>query len=364
MERHKVNMQTLEATAKMMVADGKGLLAIDESTGTCNKRFAKWAIPQTAESHRLYRELIVNTPGLGESISGAILYDETIRQEMDDKTPFAKVLAARGILPGIKVDLGAKEMAAFPGEKVTEGLDGLRTRLAEYVQMGARFAKWRAVFAIGDGTPSHGCVEANAHALARYAGLCQEAGIVPVVEPEVLMEGDHTLDVCSEVTERVLRTVFREIYAQRVKLEGMILKPNMVLSGVDSPHQGSIEAVADATVGCLLRSVPAAVPGVVFLSGGQSGKLASARLNAMNVRYKLRLPWELSFSFGRAIQEPALEIWHGKQANVIPAQEALYHRARCDAAARRGEYTAAVEAAHRESAAHHMATNVYVGSAQ
>jgi len=364
MERHKVNMQTLEATAKMMVADGKGLLAIDESTGTCNKRFAKWGIPQTAESHRLYRELIVNTPGLSESISGAILYDETIRQEMDDRTPFAEALAARGIIPGIKVDLGAKEMAAFPGEKVTEGLDGLRARLAEYAQMGARFAKWRAVFAIGDQIPSSGCIEANAHALARYAGLCQEAGLVPVVEPEVLMAGDHTLDVCSEVTERVLRTVFRELYSQRVKLEGMILKPNMVLPGLTCPVQESAEEVADATVGCLLRSVPAAVPGVVFLSGGQSGELASARLNAMNERYKSRLPWELSFSFGRAIQEPALEIWHGKQANVIPAQEALYHRARCDAAAHRGEYTAAVEATHRESAANHMATNVYAGSAQ
>jgi len=364
MERHKLKTQTLEATARLMVANGKGLLAIDESTGTCNKRFAKWGIPQTAESHRLYRELIVNTPGLSESISGAILYDETIRQKMDDRTPFAEGLAARGIIPGIKVDLGAKEMAAFPGEKVTEGLDGLRARLAEYAQMGARFAKWRAVFAIGDRTPSHGCVEANAHALARYAGLCQEAGLVPVVEPEVLMEGSHTLDMCSEVTERVLRSVFSELYAQRVKLEGMILKPNMVLPGVDCPHQGSVEEVADATVGCLLRSVPAAVPGVVFLSGGQSGELASVRLNAMNVRYKLRLPWELSFSFGRAIQEPALEIWHGDQANVIRAQEALYHRAKCDRAAHRGEYSAAVEADHRESTANHIETQVYAGSAQ
>jgi fructose-bisphosphate aldolase class I len=361
MGRRKVNTHTLEAAAKMMVADGKGLIAIDESTGTCNKRFAKWGIPQTAEAHRQYRELIVNTPGLNESISGAILYDETIRQKLDDGTPFAKALAAIGIIPGIKVDVGAKPMAGFPGEKVTEGLDGLRARLAEYAQMGARFAKWRAVFAIGDGTPSHGCIEANAHALARYAALCQEAGLVPVVEPEVLMEGDHTLDVCSEVTEKVLRAVFRELYSQRVKLEGMILKPNMVLPGLACPQQESVEKVADATVGCLLRAVPAAVNGVVFLSGGQSGVLASARLNAMNIRYKSYLPWEVSFSFGRAIQEPALDIWHGDRANVVPAQQALYHRARCDRAAHRGEYNAAMEADHREIAAH--ALNVYARSA-
>jgi fructose-bisphosphate aldolase class I len=346
-----------------MVADGKGLIAIDESTGTCNKRFAQWGIPQTAEAHRKYRELIVNTPGLNESISGAILYDETIRQRKDDGTPFAKALAAIGIIPGIKVDLGAKEMAAFSGEKVTEGLDGLRTRLLEYLQMGARFAKWRAVFAIGEGIPSRGCIEANAHALARYAALCQEAGLVPIVEPEVLMEGDHTLQVCAAATERVLRTVFIELYSQRVKLEGMILKPNMVLPGLACPRQESVEEVADATVGCLLRAVPAAVPGVVFLSGGQSGELASARLNAMNVRYKSHLPWELSFSFGRAIQEPALEIWHGDQANVVPAQQALYHRARCDGAARRGEYGAVEEADQRESATHSLVSNVYARSA-
>ena len=359
-----MNTQTLEATAKLMVADGKGLLAIDESTGTCNKRFTKWDIPLTPEAHRQYRQLIVETPGLNESISGAILFDETIRQKRDDGTPFAMALAEVGIIPGIKVDLGAKEMAAFLGEKITEGLDGLRARLTEYAQMGARFAKWRAVFAIGVGIPSRGCIEANAHALARYAGLCQEAGLVPVVEPEVLMEGDHTLDVCSEATERVLRTVFRELYSQRVELEGMILKPNMVLPGLACPRQNTVEEVADATVRCLLRSVPAAVPGVVFLSGGQSGELASARLNAMNVMYKSRLPWELSFSFGRAIQEPALEIWHGEKANVIPAQEALYHRAKCDRAAHRGQYDAAGEADRRESAAHHMATHVYAGSAK
>jgi len=236
-----------------MVANGKGLIAIDESTTTCNKRFAKWEIPQTAETRRKYRELIVSTPGLGESISGAILYDETIRQRKDDGTPFAKALADLGIIPGIKVDTGAKKMAACPGEKITEGLDGLRERLMEYAQMGARFAKWRAVFAIGDGLPSDGCIEANAHALARYAALCQEAGLVPVVEPEVLMDGAHTLQTCGEVTEKVLRAVFLQMYSQRVLLEGLILKPNMVLPGSTCPKQETANEVADATVSCLLR---------------------------------------------------------------------------------------------------------------
>jgi len=345
-----VNTQALEATAKMMVANGKGLIAIDESTTTCNKRFAKWEIPQTAETRRKYRELIVSTPGLGESISGAILYDETIRQRKDDGTPFAKALADLGIIPGIKVDTGAKKMAACPGEKITEGLDGLRERLMEYAQMGARFAKWRAVFAIGDGLPSDGCIEANAHALARYAALCQEAGLVPVVEPEVLMDGAHTLQTCGEVTEKVLRAVFLQMYSQRVLLEGLILKPNMVLPGSTCPKQETANEVADATVSCLLRAVPAAVPGVAFLSGGQTGELASVRLNAMNVRFKSQLPWALAFSFGRAIQEPALEIWHGDQNNAQAAQQALYHRAMCNQAARRGEYNATVEAYHHSRA--------------
>jgi fructose-bisphosphate aldolase class I len=343
MERRQMNIEALEFTAQAMIADGKGLLAIDESTGTCNKRFAKWGIPQTAETRREYRELIVNTPGLDESISGAILYDETIRQRMNDGAPFARALADIGIIPGIKVDTGAKAMAAYPGEKVTEGLDGLRERLAEYVEMGARFAKWRAVISIGGGLPTPGCIAANAHALARYAALCQEAGLVPVVEPEVLMEGPHTLSTCSEVTEEVLRAVFRELHTQRVHLECMILKPNMVLPGSSCFTQESVEEVADATVSCLLRAVPAAVPGVAFLSGGQSGILASARLNAMNVRFKSRLPWALAFSYGRAIQEPALEIWHGSQANAEQAQQALYHRATCDRAARLGLYDAEFE---------------------
>ena len=300
-------------------------------------------IPQTEEARRSYRELIVTTPGLGEFISGVILYDETIRQSGKDGTPFVKVITDAGIIPGIKVDSGAKDMAGHPGEKITEGLDGLRARLAEYSQMGARFAKWRAVITISDAIPSRGCMEANSHALARYAALCQEAGLVPVVEPEVIMEGEHTLERCFEVTEEVLRTVFNQLYIQRVTLEGMILKPNMVLPGKNCPKQASVEEVADATVTCLLRAVPAAVPGIAFLSGGQSGELASARLNAMNVRFKSRLPWALTFSFARAIQQPALEIWKGQRANEAAAQRALYHRAACNSVARLGRYRPEME---------------------
>jgi fructose-bisphosphate aldolase class I len=343
MEQPQMNAQQLIDTATMMVAGDKGLLAMDESTPTCNKRFAKLGIPQTEETRRTYRELIVTTPGLEESISGAILCDETIRQRKKDGTPFAVALAAVGIIPGIKVDAGAKDMAGHPGEKVTEGLDGLRDRLAEYAQMGARFAKWRAVIAVGDVIPSRGCMEANAHALALYAALCQEAGLVPIVEPEVLMDGEHTLERCREVTEEVLRTVFSQLYTQRVTLEGMILKPNMVVPGLTCPEQETVDEVADATVRCLLRGVPAAVPGIAFLSGGQPSELASARLNAMNARFKLRVPWALAFSFARAIQQPALEIWRGQDAHVRAAQLALYHRATCNRAARRGEYNAAME---------------------
>ena len=351
-----------------MVADNKGLLAMDESTPTCNKRFAKLGISQTLEARRAYRELIVTTPGLGESISGVILFDETIHQQKQDGTPFLKIITEAGIIPGIKVDKGAKDLATHPGEKITEGLDGLRDRLQAYFQMGARFAKWRAVIIIGAGLPSRGCLEANAHALARYAALCQEAGLVPIVEPEVLMDGDHSLERCREVTEEVLRTVFNQLNSQRVLLEGLILKPNMVLSGLSCPlHQEvkevgigeqqyqvrltdqplqevqSVNEVADATVKCLWRTVPAAVPGIAFLSGGQSAELASARLNMMNHRFKTQLPWALAFSFARAIQQPALEIWRGQAANVKAAQQALLHRARCNRAARRGEYTAAME---------------------
>jgi fructose-bisphosphate aldolase class I len=338
-----MNAQKLIETARAMVADDKGLLAMDESNPTCNKRFARLGIPQTEQTRRAYRELIVTTPGLGESISGAILYDETIRQQKSDGTPFAKAITDAGIIPGIKVDTGAKDLAGHPGEKITEGLDGLRDRLAEYFQMGARFAKWRAVIAVGDGIPSRASIEANAQALARYAALCQEAGLVPVVEPEMLMDGAHTLERCGRVTEDVLQTVFSHLYTQGVMLEGLILKPNMVLPGTTCPKQDSVDNVADATVRCLLRAVPAAVPGIAFLSGGQSAELASARLNAMNARFKSRLPWALAFSFARAIQQPALEIWQGKDAHVLAAQRALNHRARCNRAARRGEYSAVME---------------------
>ena len=335
--------QELIATANAMVADDKGLLAMDESTPTINKRFEKVGISQTEENRRSYRELIVTTPGLGEFISGVILYDETIRQSRKDGTPFIKVINNAGIIPGIKVDAGAKDMAGHPREKITEGLDGLRDRLAEYFQMGARFAKWRSVITVGEGIPSRGCIEANAQALARYAALCQEAGLVPVVEPEVLMEGEHTIERCFEVTEEVLRTVFSQLYTQRVAMEGMILKPNMVLPGLTCPKQESVDEVADATIKCLLRAAPTAVPGIAFLSGGQSDELASARLNAMNVRFKQRLPWGLAFSFARAIQQPALEIWRGEDTHILAAQQALYHRSKCNWAARRGEYNTAME---------------------
>jgi len=339
----KMSSQEIMDIAKTLVADGKGLLAMDESTPTCNKRFAKLGIPQTEEARRAWRELLVTTSGLGECISGAILYDETIRQRKKDGIPLIKAITDAGIIPGIKVDAGAKDMAGHPGEKITEGLDGLRDRLKEYFQMGARFAKWRAVIAIGNGIPSRGCIESNAQALARYAALCQEAGLVLIVEPEVLMDGDHTLAQCFEVTEEVLRTVFHHLYTQRVMLEGVILKPNMVLPGLACPTQETVDEVADATVKCLLRAVPAAVAGIAFLSGGQTGELATARLNAMNVRSKSRLPWALAFSFARAIQHPALDIWSGRDANVKAAQQALLHRARCNRAARRGEYSGAME---------------------
>jgi fructose-bisphosphate aldolase class I len=335
----------LSDTAKMLVADNKGLLAIDESTPTCNKRFAALGISTTLENRRAYREWIIKTPGLREFISGMILYDETIRQKDDDGYPFVKIIADEQIIPGIKVDTGAKELAGHPGEKVTEGLDGLRDRLREYGGMGARFAKWRAVITMGEGIPGSACIEANAHALARYAALCQEAGIVPVIEAEVLMSGVHTLAQCRETTTAVLHAVFNQLYTQGVLLEGMILKPNMVVPGLICPQKATIYEVADATVECFLRVVPAAVPGIAFLSGGQSGQLASARLNAMHVRFAGQMPWGLSFSFARAIQEPALAIWHGEQANVPAAQQALYHRAQCNHAARRGLYTREMEGA-------------------
>jgi fructose-bisphosphate aldolase class I len=340
-----MNKQLLTNTASALLAGSKGLLAMDESNSTCNKRFAALGIPQTETFRRDWRELIATTPGLSELISGAILYDETMRQNKKDGTPIINVIIDAGIIPGIKVDTGAKAMAGFPGEKITEGLDSLRERLAEYFAMGARFAKWRAVIAIGNGIPTLACIDANAHALARYAALCQEAGIVPIVEPEVLMEGTHDLQVCFTITEQVLRTVFAQLYLQGVMLEGIILKPNMVIPGLSCSKQATVDEVSDATVQCLLQSVPADVAGIAFLSGGQSGELATANLNAMHVRYQSKLPWPLTFSFARAIQEPAMSIWHGKEENKSGAQRALYHRAKCDEAARRGEYSAAMEQA-------------------
>ena len=343
-----MNAQALMETARALVAGDKGLLAMDESNPTCDRRFARAGIPQTLEARRAYRELILTTRGLGDCINGAILYDETIRQHKKDGTSFVKILLDAGVIPGIKVDIGAKDLAGHPGEKITEGLDGLRDRLKDYFQVGARFAKWRAVITMGQGLPSWGCIEANAHALARYAVLCQEVGLVPVVEPEVLMDGDQSLEQRRVATERVLQRVFAQLHAQGAMLEGMILKPNMALSGLACATQASADEVAEATVNCLLRVVPAAVPGIAFLSGGQSGELASARLSAMNFRFKAsgsRPPWALAFSFARAIQQPAIEIWAGKEANREAAQQALLHRARCNVAARRGEYSAAMEAA-------------------
>jgi fructose-bisphosphate aldolase class I len=340
--------QALVDNARALVAAGKGLLAMDESNGTCNKRFAALGIAQTEEARRSWRELIITTPGLADSISGAILYDETIRQQKKDGTPFVKVLTDAGIVIGIKVDTGAKELAGRPGEKITEGLDGLRERLKDYVGMGARFAKWRAVITLGDDLPSRGCIEANAQALARYAALCQEAGIVPIVEPEVLMAGRHTLEQCRQVTQETLHSVFNHLYIQDVMLEGLILKPNMVLPGLSCPKQESVDDVAAVTVKSLLKIVPAAVAGIAFLSGGQSAELASTRLNAMNVLARSpasHLPWPLVFSFARAIQQPALDIWRGEAGNVERAQHTLQHRAACNRAALQGKEALALEAA-------------------
>jgi fructose-bisphosphate aldolase class I len=340
-----MSAQSLADMARVLVAGSRGLLAMDESNPTCDARFAALGIPQTSDARRTYRDWLVSTPGLCEYISGAILYDETIRERTKTGAPFAKAVADAGMIPGIKVDTGAKRMAGHPGERITEGLDGLRDRLAEYAQMGARFAKWRAVITVADGMPSRGCIEANTQSLARYAALCQEAGLVPIVEPEVLMDGTHTLERCSEVTEEVLRALFGQLYTQRVALEALLVKPNMVLPGAACPRQESVDEVADATVRCLLRAVPAAVPGIAFLSGGQPGELASARLSAMHARFQSRLPWAVAFSFARALQQPAMEIWKGEQAHVGAAQRALCHRSRCNSAARRGEYGSAMERA-------------------
>jgi fructose-bisphosphate aldolase class I len=335
-------MSQLADVARAIVAPGKGILAADESTGTIEKRFKSIDVESTETNRRDYREMLFRTEGAEEFISGVILFDETIRQEAADGTRLVKLLEDKGIIPGIKVDKGAKQLAGSPTEKVTEGLDGLRERLGEYRSLGAKFAKWRAVITIGNDIPSDYCLDTNAHALARYAALCVEAGIVPIVEPEVLMDGPHTIERCYEVTERTLRKVFSQLYHQRVKLEEILLKPNMVLSGTECPTQAGVKEVAEATLACFRNAVPAAVPGIVFLSGGQSDELASAHLSEMN---KLGGgPWELSFSYGRALQHPALVAWGGKADNVSAAQKAYYHRAKCNGAARYGKYSEAMEA--------------------
>jgi fructose-bisphosphate aldolase class I len=335
------NVEDVAATARSLVAPGKGILAADESGGTIERRFAAVGVESTEENRLAYRELLLTTEGAGQWISGVILFDETIRQRAADGTPLPEVLERQGIIPGIKVDQGAKPLALAAGEKVTEGLDGLRERLAEYRELGARFAKWRAVIAIGADIPSDYCIWVNAHALARFAALAQEAGLVPIVEPEVLMDGGHQMARSYAVTSRVQHAVFTELRDQRVVFEHMLLKPNMVLSGYDCTEKASIDEVAAATIKCLRHAVPAAVPGIVFLSGGQSDELATAHLNAMN-----RLgdqPWQLSFSFGRALQAPALRTWRGLSDNVTAAQSEYLHRARLNGAARSGAYTRELE---------------------
>jgi fructose-bisphosphate aldolase, class I len=336
--------EDLESVAATLVADGKGILAADESVATLTRRFDAVGIQSTEQSRRAYRELLFTTPGAAEFISGAILYDETIRQQSSGGKPLAQVLVSNGIVPGIKVDTGAEPLAGSPGERVTEGLDGLRDRLEQYHGMGARFAKWRAVIRITDALPSIACVSANAHALARYAALCQEQRLVPIVEPEVLMNGAHAIERCEEVTGKVLHAVFNALFEQGVSLEAMLLKPSMVIGGKDCSRQASVEEVSTATLRCLRRHVPAAVPGIVFLSGGQKDRLATAHLNAIN-----RLPgpksWKLSFSYGRALQDEAMAAWRGRDQNLKAGQQAFYHRARCNGAATRGEYTDQMEAA-------------------
>lgn len=335
--------QELMATAQAMVAPGKGILAADESYNTANKRFEKLGIPTTEAMRRAYREMLFTTPGIGDFLSGVILFDETIRQSTEDGILFTQILADAGIVSGIKLDLGAKPLAKAPGETVTEGLDGLRDRIAEYYQMGARFAKWRAVITIGEGIPSSRSIKTNAHALARYAALCQEGGLTPIVEPEVLMDGDHSLERSYAVHQEVLKSVFDELYIQGVELDQMILKPSMVIPGEKSSQQVSVETVARWTVKCLREYVPAAVPGCAFLSGGQSDELATAHLNAMNALFKDQLPWQLTFSYGRALQQAALQAWKGQKVNVAKAQRELYRRAKLNSAAALGQYQTAME---------------------
>ena len=338
-----VYAQELRATARAMVAKGKGILAMDESNGTCNKRFKKLGIPETQEYRQAYRELILTAKELSNYISGPILYDETIRQTTKEGVPFLRIIADAGMIPGIKVDTGAKDLAGHPNEKVTEGLDGLRDRIAEYYQMGARFAKWRAVITIGDGIPSRACIEANAHALARYAALCQEGGLVPIVEPEVLIDGNHTLEQCWHVTDTTLHEVFNQLHTQNVAYDQMILKPSMVIPGKACGQQASVEVVAEATISCLLKNVPGSVAGIAFLSGGQSMEQSSAHLNAMNMIFADQCPWPVTFSYARAIQQPALDYWAGDSNRVAEAQTRLLQRAQCNSAASLGEYSSEME---------------------
>jgi fructose-bisphosphate aldolase class I len=331
----------LHEIAEAIVADGRGILAADESDSTIKKRFDSIGIESTEDNRRAYRDMLFTTEGVEEYISGVILFDETIRQNGINGTPFPKVLESKGVIPGIKVDLGAKPLALAPGETITEGLDGLRGRLEDYYALGARFAKWRATYSIGDGIPSEYCIWTNAHALARYAALCQEARIVPIVEPEVLMDGGHSIKDSSRVTGRVLNAVYTELHDQRVDLYGTLLKPNMVLSGYDASDRASVDEVADATLDVFYRHVPAAVPGIVFLSGGQSDEDATAHLNAINARGPH--PWKISFSYGRALQAPALKAWAGKEENVEAGQRAYYHRAKMNSAAQTGMYAPEME---------------------
>lgn len=336
---------SLNEIARAMVAPRQGVLAVDESTGTCTKRFQAAGIESTDESRRDYREMMFRTPGIGQYVSGAITYHETIVANAADGAPLVEVMKASDIIPGIKVDTGAKQLAKAPGEKITEGLDGLRDRLNEYYEIGARFTKWRAVLAVDAEKPTTYCIETNAHALGRYAALAQEAGLVPIVEPEVLMDGDHTIERCQAVTDQVLTTVFDQLARQRVELDGMVLKPNMVISGSDCPQQASSDEIADRTLETLRKCVPADVPGIAFLSGGQTGEEACRNLNAINSRGDQ--PWQLTYSFGRALQYPGLEIWNGDPANVPAAQAALLHRCKMASLAHSGEYTAEAEAGFR-----------------
>jgi len=335
-------VNSLGEAARAIVTDGKGILAADERPATLTKRFTAYAIESTADSRRAYREMLFRTPDIASFIGGVIMEDETVRQRSSTGVSMIALLAGSGIVPGVKVDLGARPLAGAPGELVTEGLDGLRGRLEEYRRLGLRFAKWRAVIVIGDGKPTARCVHANAHALARYAALCQEQDLVPIVEPEVLMNGSHTLERCEDVTAHVLQAVFDALFEERVSLEGMLLKPNMVTAGDDCIEQASVRAVAEATVRTLARHVPPAVPAVVFLSGGQDHVLATEHLDAIN-ELDAPKPWKLSFSYGRALQDEALEIWRGRSENVPAGQRAFYHRAKCDSAAALGVYRSAME---------------------